>query len=109
MNGKIENLFKKQIEFQNKIVKEDLPADSIEWSSYHILGLVEEVGELLRADKRWKTHRNEFYDRENKVIELADIFICLMNIAMFSNIGPEQFFEAVENKIKENSKKLKGE
>lgn len=105
----LSQLFEKQAEFQKKVTGIDLPVDSVEWSSYHALALVEEVGEVLKADKRWKTHRNTHYDPENKLEELADTFITVINIAMYSGFGPEALYEAVVAKISKNTKKLEGE
>ena len=78
---------------------EKLPVDRVHVASYHNQALMEEVGELIKSDKRWKNYRNEFYDKENKIEELADCFITLMNIAMFSGVGCEEMQNAIEKKI----------
>lgn len=81
-----------------KLVSE-LPIDNVQLASYHVLQLMSEVGEVLDADKRWKNFRNEKYDKAGKAEEIADCFIVLMNIAMFSGISSEELVETISNKI----------
>lgn len=95
-NGKYDNV--------DKLV---LPADNITLSSYHIQQLVSEIGEVLAADKRWKNIRNDKYDRENKLEEIADCFIVLMNIAIFSGINADEFETAIFNKLQIVNKRFK--
>lgn len=103
----IKCLFQKQIEFQKQITNLiNLPDDVPQWYSYHMLAMIEELGEILKADKRWKTHRNERYVPEEKLEEIADVFITLMNICIFSGVDSEKLVQAVEYKIGENIKKL---
>lgn len=91
-----------------------LPNDNVKLSSYHIQQLMSEIGELLHADKRWKNIRNDKNDIDNKKEEIADCFIVLMNIAMFSGINEdalekeiihkmEIFRERINKNIKESS------
>ncbi len=103
----LNSIFAEQIKFQEIITNLKLPTDNYNWSSYHILSLVEEVGELLKADKRWKTHRNKKYDRENKLEELSDIFIILINIILFSGFSIEEIYECVLEKININKERYK--
>lgn len=122
MNGKKSNDFvdlfeaqkKNQIEllrsgkykgFTDNILVE--PEDDARLCSYHIQQLISEIGEVLEADKRWKNFRNDKYDRENKEEEVADCFIVLMNIAMFSGMSGEDLFESIKNKIKIVSERIK--
>ena len=113
MNGKIEegsglvpgsftHLYSKQICFQRLILGDSLPADDVKNFSYHMQAMMEELGEVLKADKRWKTHRNTFHDPVNKAEELADVFITAFNLAIFSGIKPEEMFKAIEDKIYKN-------
>lgn len=106
--GSFESLYRQQLEFQELIVGKELPLDDIDWFGYHIKAMVEELGELLTSDKRWKTHRNAKFDQENKVEEMCDVFITAMNLAIFSGFDPGMLFDAVSNKIKENTKKWEG-
>lgn len=103
----LKDLFQNQIEFQSKITKIDkLPVDNYKWYSYHMLAMMEELGEVLKADKRWKTHRNKVYNPDEKLEEIADIFITLMNICIFSDVPSYKLIQAVLNKIDENNEKL---
>ena len=77
---------------------EGLPVDEPKLASYHIQQLVSEIGEVLDADKRWKNFRNDKYDKNSKLEELADCFIVLMNICMFSGISAEDLEKAIADK-----------
>jgi NTP pyrophosphatase (non-canonical NTP hydrolase) len=105
-------LYQLQSEFQTKLLGES-PSDSPEWFKYHMAAMVEELGELLKADKRWKTHRNTNYNKAEKLDELADCFITLFNLGLFSGFTKDEVFDAILDKIFENQErldeKLKGE
>lgn len=79
---------------------ESLPADNTELCSYHLLQLISEIGEVLESDKRWKNFRNKKYEKEHKLDEIADCFIVLMNIAIFSGFESNDIYKAIERKIK---------
>ena len=108
-----DNLFQKQMENQKIMIDTgmyndfiqnsdiSLPIDDPKLESYHIQQLVSEIGEILEADKRWKNFRNVFYNKENKLEEIADCFIVLMNIAMFSGFTSEEVYNSISKKIKE--------
>lgn len=111
-NGKNKNkeIYNKQIKFQRKITKNiSLPKDDIYWFSYHVQALIEEMGEVLRADKRWKSHRNQIFNSEEKMKELADVYITVLNLIIFSGISYEQFQDTVLEKIEENLFRLSKE
>ena len=110
------NLFNKQVEFQKLVCSkfgyegktpDSIPCDNIDIAKYHLIALLEEGGELAKSDKRWKNFRNTHYDKENKVEELADCFITLCNIAMYSDISAQDFAEAIDKKITENYERIK--
>jgi len=106
-NGKLDfaALFNHQLAFQALITGEkSLPKDSVRWFSYHVQAMVEEMGEVLRADKRWKTHRNVFYDENNKMEEIADIFITALNLAIFSGLDARKLYDIVFLKMEQNIK-----
>lgn len=125
MSGKSNNdvtfreLFDTQTLFQNIIIEKGLyerfknketvsvPTDDVNLMSYHIQQLMSELGEVLNADKRWKSHRNVRYDRQEKLEEIADCFIVLMNIAMFSNFNSDEVVEAIKLKLNENVERIK--
>ncbi len=108
-------LFKKQIENQKRMFAKgmyegfkeettdgsELPINDIKLMSYHTLQLMSEIGELLDSDKRWKNFRNAKFDNKEKKKELADCFIVLINMAMFSGYTPEEIFNAIDEKINE--------
>lgn len=114
-----ENAFKKQIRNQQTLVDKHmyddymssndyyelvysgvgLPYDSVQLCSYHIQQLVSEIGEVLDADKRWKNFRNEKYDPDAKLDEIADCMIVLMNLAIFSGFNATDVMSAVSAKL----------
>lgn len=102
--------FDAQKRFQQKVTgKEILPVDDLQWYSYHVQAMVEEFGELMKSDKRWKTHRNIHYDISNKKEELSDIFITFINLCIFSGIDASEISLAIMEKLKNNIKKLEKE
>lgn len=118
-NDSFAELYEKQVDFQNKIIKKhpydvsldkdvSLPADIPQLMSYHVQGLVCEIGEVLAADKRWKNYRNGHLDVENKKEEIADCFLFLMNIAIFSGMNSKDVFDTIKDKIVENEERVEG-
>lgn len=109
MSDSFKELFEKQMQnqmlmlssgmYDEKISLDILPKDNVKLASYHMLQLMSELGEVLDADKRWKNFRNEKYDEWAKADEIADCFIVLMNVAMFSGISAEMLYEAINEKI----------
>ena len=83
-----------------------VPVDDVKLMSYHIQQLMSEIGEVLSADKRWKNFRNVVYDADGKLEEIADCFIVLMNVAMFSGFDDEQIVNAIKNKISEVGQRI---
>ena len=83
-----------------------LPYDSVQLCSYHIQQLMSEIGEVLDADKRWKNFRNEKYDPDAKLDEIADCIIVLMNIAIFSGFNATDVMSAVNTKLDVVSRRI---
>lgn len=83
-----------------------IPVDDVKLMSYHVQQLMSEIGEVLDADKRWKNFRNQKYDENAKLEEIADCFIVMMNIAMFSGFDGFQIFEAIKKKMNEVSERI---
>lgn len=83
-----------------------IPVDDVKLMSYHIQQLMSEIGEVLDADKRWKNFRNQKYDENAKLEEIADCFIVLMNVVMFSGFNGSQLVEAIEKKLNKVSKRI---
>lgn len=118
--SKFVELYNQQMDFQSDLIRkgvyEDygvegrevkLPADYPRLESYQIQQLVSEIGEVLEADKRWKSFRNGKYDPAGKKDEIADCFIVLMNVAVFSGLSAEDVLEAIEKKITVNNERKK--
>jgi NTP pyrophosphatase (non-canonical NTP hydrolase) len=107
------DLYVSQVDFQKFVLEKigyfgkqetnpQIPRDDINLFSFHIQQLMSEIGEVLTADKRWKSHRKDNFDVENKKEEIADCFVVLLNIAIYSGINADELFEAILNKIKKN-------
>lgn len=119
MNGKksktLNDLFTCQMRNQDKFLRSGIydrfkdettitvPVDDVGLASYHVQQLMSEIGEVLEADKRWKSHRNDKNDKDGKLEELADCFIVLMNMVMFSGLDGNDLEEAIEKKLKKVS------
>lgn len=76
-----------------------LPVDDPRLCSYHVQQLISEIGEVLEADKRWKNFRNEKNDTKNKLYEIADCFIVVMNLAIFSGFDAYELEQAIKKKL----------
>lgn len=108
MSGKTNSfieLYDSQTHFQEFITGAKCPSDNLNQFSYHVQAMVEELGEVMKADKRWKTHRNGRFEPEEKLDEIADVFITAMNIAIHSGFTAETIELAIKNKIDENYKR----
>ena len=114
MSKTLAEFYEDQIAFQSIVTDkygygckvESIPEDNVEVAKYHLLGLTEEVGELVKSDKRWKNFRNTQFDKENKLEEISDCFICLMNVAIFSGISSEELTDALSKKMNDNFKRI---
>lgn len=123
MSNTLSELFNKQAEIQREMLKagmydkfvdngydigiEGLPVDRPILSSYHIQQLMSEIGEVLDADKRWKNFRNEKYDKDAKAEELADCFIVLMNICMYSGLSGEDMEKTIASKMEKVAERIR--
>ena len=91
--------------FKSKSTK-TVPVDDIKLMSYHVQQLMSEIGEVLDADKRWKNFRNQKYDENAKLEEIADCFIVMMNIVMFSGFDGNQLVDAIDKKLTKISERI---
>ena len=98
--------YAEQIKIQKRVAGVKCPGDNKEQFAYHVVAMVEELGEVVRADKRWKTHRNTRYEHDEKVDEIADVFITAMNLAIHSGMNVIDVENAIANKIVENFRRL---
>ena len=117
MNGKTTNaitlqqLFNTQLITQDKLIHKGVydrykdehtvtvPVDDVGLASYHVQQLMSEIGEVLDADKRWKNFRNQKYNENAKLEEIADCFIVLMNVALFSGFDGNDVERAIKDKL----------
>ena len=83
-----------------------IPVDDVKLMSYHVQQLMSEIGEVLDADKRWKNFRNQKYDENAKLEEIADCFIVMMNIVMFSGFDGNQLVDAIDKKLTKISERI---
>lgn len=116
-----EEIFNKQKQNQVELLKmgsyerfashdiDDLPDDDPKLMSYHIQQLMSEIGEVLEADKRWKNFRKDRFDRREKLMEIADCFIVLMNIGMFSGFSGDEIANAIFEKEQVVSERIEAE
>lgn len=82
-----------------KIKEAGIPYDSPRICSYHVQQLISEIGEVLEADKRWKNFRNERFDRAEKLDEIADCIIVILNVTIFSGYSDDELYNAVKHKL----------
>lgn len=101
-DAKLSLLFEIQAIFQHQITGIATPVDDVRWFQYHMSSMMEELGEVLKADKRWKTHRNTQHDQDNKIDEIADVFIVAINLALYSGIDGETMANTIADKIARN-------
>ena len=124
MNGKtkdkltLQDLFNRQMANQSKMLQDgmydmfksesthSIPVDDVRLMSYHIQQLMSEIGEVLDADKRWKNFRNQKYDESAKLEEIADCFIVMMNVVMFSGFDGNQLVDAIDKKLTKVSERI---
>lgn len=115
MSKSFADFFNDQVVFQKEVNEKfgygvsvkNIPEDNVEVAKYHMLALMEETGELVKSDKRWKNYRNKHFDKANKLEELSDCFITLFNVAMFSGISAEELEFSLSNKMAENAKRIR--
>lgn len=105
----MERAFEAQKMFQRRLTGLDEVEDDPEKFSQQIVQLVEELGELLQADKRWREYRGDKFNEVEKEKELADVFIVAMNLAIFSGVSYEKIVGAIKEKISINFERICGD
>lgn len=106
---KMKKAFEAQKMFQRRLTGLDEIKDDPEKFSQQIVQLVEELGELLQADKRWREYRGDNFNEVEKEKELADVFIVAMNLAIFSGVSYEKLIGAIKEKIGINFERICGD
>lgn len=94
---KLEFLFMLQKDLQKHITDADLPAERPDLVSYHALGLISELGEVLQVDKRWKPWNQDKaieVDKEALSKEIADCWLFLINLTLVLGLDVEALFTA---------------
>lgn len=102
-------LDKKMYEGFTKHSNSKLPYDDVELTSYHMQQLISEIGEVLATDKRWKNYRNDTSEEmlNHKKEELADCFIVLINLCLFSGLSAKDLVGAIIEKQNKNYIRIK--
>ncbi len=109
---KLRYMFMCQRDLQKQLLGADLPGDRPDLISPYALGLVSEIGEVLQADKRWKsgmskTGGDEKYHNHEEVLgELTDCLLFFINLTMSCNISDEELFQSfidVQNKVRKRN------
>ena len=106
MTNPFRDSYQNQVHFQEIVAGVKCPGDNLEQFGYHVKAMVEELGEVMKADKRWKSHRNTRYEPDEKLDELADVFITAMNLAIHSGFTADDIEKAITLKISENYKRF---
>lgn len=86
-----------------------LPWNVPQVAAYNVLHLTSEVSEILQADKRWKSIRKDHVDMQNKAEEIADCFICLFNVAIWSGMDAQDLLGAIINKAQIYTERIEDE
>lgn len=86
-----------------------LPWNVPQVAAYNVLHLTSEVSEILQADKRWKSIRKDHVDMQNKAEEIADCFICLFNVAIWSGMDSQDLIGAIVNKAEIYHERIQAE
>lgn len=97
----LEVLFQRQIELQEKLYNVKLPSNVDALLGRYALGMFTEIGEAMAINKKWKDWRKtDEYDRQAFEEEIADIMIYLINFALASGVGCNDFLRIVDQKQK---------
>lgn len=84
----------------------EIPGDYPNMVSYHILHLISELGEVLEADKRWKSHRKDKNNLDEKKDEIMDLIIIALNLAIYSEISADELETRLKSKMQVNRDRL---
>ena len=109
---RLEYIFACQSDLQKELVGCDLPDVRPDLIAPYALGLFSEMGEVLQADKRWKsglskTGGDEKYHNEEEIVgELTDCLLYFVNLCMACNVDHEKLFKSfisVQNKVRKRN------
>lgn len=109
---KLEYMFICQKNLQKSLLGVKLPKDSPELIAPYALGLVSEIGEVLQANKRWKSGMSktggddQYCNQKEVTSELTDCLLYFINLCLACNIDYEDLFESfigVQNKVRKRN------
>jgi dimeric dUTPase (all-alpha-NTP-PPase superfamily) len=100
---KLVEMFEMQKDLQRKINGSiGLPMDKQSLFEKQVLGLICELGEVLKADERWKEVRILHVNRLEKLDEIVDCFCFLVNMCLYSGFSSFELYDAFVEKYKIN-------
>lgn len=100
---KLDIIFKKQKEFDDKVAKErNLTHSKEEWVQKFCLAIIDEVGELLNeTNYKWWKNPKEINDDDLKE-EIIDILHFVVGMSIKAGMDADELFEVYQKKNKEN-------
>lgn len=115
MKDWFEEVYEKQTDLQHKISNcsegDDIRSPVAMYNS--ATAAMVEIGEMLQEDTRWKktvtgSTRQPVYDRHKVLEELADVFIYLLNVGIYSGFSSKEIETVIDYTINKNIKRLIG-
>ncbi len=101
------SIFNEQTNQQQILSNLTLPCDIEDNFFYNVLLMFEEIGEILHTDRRYRREAyratNNYNERE-KISELADLFLIILNLIIYSGYELDTFLDIVQRKQTENLK-----
>jgi len=88
---KFDDIFKRQLELQ-QYLEQDI--HSQDYFNLCTLALEDELHESLRCTKWKKWKKNQVYNREELVKEMADALHFFVNMCLFADITADELYEA---------------
>ena len=95
-------IFEMQGDFQ-KMLGIDIKSDK--YQQQMLYGLIEEVVEAGRETKTLTDWKNREVNRSDFILELADIYLFVVNLALSADCDAHKFYQAVEFKQRKNYQK----
>lgn len=104
-------IFENQVEFQQLLYGVDEITPDVVKMYNSATAAVVEIGELLQSDTRWKktitkSPKPAHYDKDEFGEEFADVFLYLMNIAIFSGLSYDDVIDVITKKQQKNFMRL---
>jgi len=93
---------RRQVEFQRTLLGGREPERDEKLLAEQFILMNEEIGELISADKSWRGEYKNYREHGIAKEELADCFIVLMNIAIYSGICIKELGPIIREKQEKN-------